>query len=87
MARLTIPFLLNLILIVSGLSSALATETIIHAGRMSDVNTGKVLTEISVSIEGNKITNISEGYIKAHQGSTVINLKEYTLLPGLLTPP
>ena len=84
MARFTIPFLSGFILIVSGLSSALATETIIHAGRMLDVNAGKVLVEVSVSIEGNKITNISEGYIRAHQGSTVIDLKEYTLLPGLM---
>ncbi len=84
MARLTIPFLFSLVLLVSGLPCALATETIIHAGRMLDVKTGKVLIEVSVSIKGNKITNISEGYIRAHQGSTVIDLKEYTLLPGLM---
>ena len=82
MARFTIPFLSGFILIVSGLSSAMATETIIHAGRMLDVNAGKVLVEVSVSIEGNKITDISEGYIRSHQGSTVIDLKEYTLLPA-----
>ena len=81
---MTRPCIFSLILFVCGFSSTLATETIIHAGHMLDVNTGKLLDEVSVSIEDNKITRVADGYINGNAGDKIIDLKEYTLLPGLM---
>ena len=84
MAHFTNTLLLNLLCLALGLPGALAAETIIHAGHMLDVNTARILDEVSVSIDGNKISKISRGYINGNEGDTVIDLKDHTLLPGLM---
>ena len=77
-------FLLNLYLLIFGLCNASAGEIIIHAGHMLDVKSGKVRNEISVTIDGNKIRKVSKGYIGVGEQSSIIDLKEYTLIPGLM---
>ncbi len=84
MIHFIVAILSAVILLLSALPAALAAETIIHAGRMVDVNSGKILDEVSVSIAGNKIIDVADGYIQAGQDSTLIDLKDYTLLPGLM---
>ncbi len=41
-------------------------------------------TEISIRVRENKIIGISEGYSKVSENETLINLKQYTVLPGLM---
>lgn len=41
---------------------AFAQKTYIHAGRLIDVKTKKVLTEQTIVVEGNKILSLSAGY-------------------------
>jgi imidazolonepropionase-like amidohydrolase len=65
-------------------SSSLQGATILHAGRMLDMTSNKIQKEVSVVIEGNTIKSVEEGYLEAGQDDTVIDLKEHTLLPGLM---
>ncbi|MCI4669989.1 MAG: amidohydrolase family protein [Bacteroidia bacterium] len=58
-------------------------KTLIHCGRLVDVVEGKVLEKYTITIEGKEITNISEGYQKAGKSDDLINLKAYTVMPGL----
>jgi imidazolonepropionase-like amidohydrolase len=61
-------------------------HVIINAGHMLDVKTGKVLDNVSVSIEGDRIINISQGARggTSQPGARVIDLPNATLLPGLI---
>ena len=57
-------------------------KTVIHAGHMLDVKTGKTLDNVLVTIEGGKIASVSTG--AAPKGAKVIELPKATLLPGLI---
>ncbi|HEY2232213.1 MAG TPA: amidohydrolase family protein, partial [Candidatus Angelobacter sp.] len=66
--------------------SAQLQHAVIHAGHMLDVKTGKMLDNVTVIIDGDKITSVSSGSgSQSDQASGhVINLPNATLLPGLI---
>ncbi len=54
---------------------------------MLDVKIGKMLDNVTVSIEGDKVTGVSAGQnspAESQAGARVINLPNATLLPGLI---
>jgi len=51
---------------------------------MLDVKTGKMLDNVTVTIEGDKVTGVSSGQNSPAEGARVINLPNATLLPGLI---
>src|SRR5438309_5214484 len=61
-------------------------HTVIHAGHMLDVKAGKMLDNITIVIDGDKITSVSSGGSQSDNqaGAHVINLPNATLLPGLI---
>jgi imidazolonepropionase-like amidohydrolase len=60
-------------------------KTLIHAAHMLDVKTGKMLDNVTIAIEGDKVTGVSSGQNSpAEAGARVINLPNATLLPGLI---
>jgi imidazolonepropionase-like amidohydrolase len=61
-----------------------AQRTILHCGKLIDVTKGQVLTEQSIIVEGNKISGIQKGYINAGSTDKVIDLKQATVMPGLI---
>lgn len=65
--------------------SSFAQETILlHCGKLIDTQSGKVLTKQTVTIEGNKIVSVENGYTAAKANQTVIDLKSKTVMPGLI---
>jgi imidazolonepropionase-like amidohydrolase len=58
--------------------------TLIHAGRVIDGLTDKVLTEQTVVVDGGVIKSIEPGYRAGASGDRVIDLKSGTLMPGLM---
>ncbi|HET8888420.1 MAG TPA: amidohydrolase family protein [Candidatus Angelobacter sp.] len=90
--KTTILFLLALLLTCTSFAQPSAAptapqKTIIHAAHMLDVKTGKMLDNVTVSIEGDKVTGVSAGQNSAAEsqaGARVINLPNATLLPGLI---
>jgi len=61
-------------------------HVVIHAGHMLDVKAGKMLDNVTVVIDGDKITSVSGGGSQSDNqaGVRVINLPNATLLPGLI---
>ncbi len=59
-------------------------KTFIHCGRLIDVKTLKVLTEMTIVIEGKKISSVQNGYQVAGKNDQVVNLKNRTVMPGLI---
>lgn len=61
-----------------------AQKTIIYCGKLVDVINSKVLSNYTIITEGNKVTDIQEGFVKAGAGDKVIDLKNKTVMPGLM---
>ncbi|NBC23605.1 MAG: amidohydrolase family protein [Gammaproteobacteria bacterium] len=60
-------------------TAPVAAETVIHAGRLIDVDEGVVRTEQSIVIDGDEITAVEAGYV---DGETIIDLRDATVMPG-----
>jgi imidazolonepropionase-like amidohydrolase len=64
-----------------------AQHLVIHAGHMLDVKTGKMLDNVTIVIDGEKVTSVSGGggsQSENQAGARVINLPNATLVPGLI---
>ena len=60
-----------------------AQVTVIRAGKLVDVDAGRVLTNQMILVRGGKIEAIGENLI-VPAGATVIDLSKMTVLPGLI---
>ena len=56
-----------------------AEETLIHAGKLIDVNSGQVLREQSILITGESISSVEPGYA---EHANLIDLSDATVMPG-----
>ncbi|HVS98265.1 MAG TPA: amidohydrolase family protein [Puia sp.] len=80
----TKPKLLLLLLAISWVSGAIAQKTLLYCGRLIDPKAGQVLTEMTIVVNGNRISAVSKGYLPADAGDKVIDLKNRTVMPGLI---
>ncbi|MFT4747602.1 MAG: imidazolonepropionase-like amidohydrolase [Congregibacter sp.] len=68
----------------TGVPATKATVTIIHAGSLIDSTSDRVIQKATVIITDNKITAIKEGFTEGSSEDTVIDLSDYTVMPGLM---
>ena len=62
-----------------------AQSTYIYCGKLLDAKSGKILTEKTIVINGNKIVNVLNGYVKVKaKDAKFINLKDKVVMPGLI---
>ncbi|CAM3312517.1 metal-dependent hydrolase family protein [Aequorivita lipolytica] len=75
--------ILTLILLLVFFASN-AQDTFLHCGKLIDTKNGKVLSEKTIVVSGNKILRIENGYVNSNNSEDrVIDLKNKTVLPGL----
>jgi imidazolonepropionase-like amidohydrolase len=65
-------------------SSAFAQKTYIQCGKLINGISGKAQTEMTVVVDGKMITDIQKGYTGGVTGDKVIDLKNKTVMPGLI---
>src|SRR5262245_52690320 len=58
--------------------------TVIHAGRLIDGRNGDALSEMTVVVDGGRITSVVPGYAAPQHGDELIRLTEHTVMPGLM---
>lgn len=58
--------------------------TLIHAGRLIDGVADRPATEVTVVVDGKRIVGVERGYRAAGAGDSVVDLRNGTLLPGLM---
>lgn len=58
-------------------------DILVHAGRLIDGESDPV-TEMTIRIDGRTITGIERGYTVAGPDDTIIDLADYTVMPGLM---
>ena len=69
-----------LLLVITGQ----AQKTYLQCGQLIDVRQLQVLKEKTIVIEGNKITDVLDGYQSGAATDKVVNLKTSTVMPGLM---
>jgi imidazolonepropionase-like amidohydrolase len=73
------------VLLLSSSAGVLAQRTVVRAGKLLDVKTGKIQTDQAIVIEGGKIVSIGPASaIKLSSADHGINLPNATVLPGLI---
>jgi imidazolonepropionase-like amidohydrolase len=72
-------FLLIIIPMIS-----LGQKTVLHCGKLIDVKTNTILNNMSIVIEGKKIKSVQKGYVSVEKGDKLIDLKNKTVMPGLI---
>jgi len=65
-------------------SSAFAQKTYIQCGKLIDGISGKTQAEMTIVVDGKMITDIQKGYTSGSSGDKVIDLKNKTVMPGLI---
>jgi len=70
---------------VAGLmgTSALASDMVIHAGKLIDGVSKTPQTNVSILIHNDRISGVQAGFVTP-KGFTVIDLSKQTVLPGLI---
>jgi imidazolonepropionase-like amidohydrolase len=61
-----------------------AQRTIIYCGKLVDTKSLQVLTEMTIIVEGKTISDIQKGYVVPTTNDHVIDLKNRTVMPGLI---
>ncbi|MDZ4729556.1 MAG: amidohydrolase family protein [Xanthomonadales bacterium] len=65
-------------------SVGMAADYVLHAGSMIDVAAGRVAEEVTITVSGNRITAVEQGYRAPSGGEQLIDLKGHTVMPGLM---
>ena len=65
-------------------SLSVSASSIIYTSEYIDVLNEKVITNSSITIDQGLIVSIDSGYIKVDESNTLIDLRGYTLMPGLM---
>jgi imidazolonepropionase-like amidohydrolase len=73
-----------LFLLIFIISLSIDAKTIIHAGKLIDGKSDRIQPKMSIVIDGNLIIDIKEGYISTSDHEEYIDLRNHTVLPGLM---
>jgi imidazolonepropionase-like amidohydrolase len=61
-----------------------AQKTILHCGKLIDPANSRTDTAMTIVVEKGKVVSVTRGYAKPGAGETVIDLKNQTVMPGLI---
>lgn len=64
-------------------TASLAQRTLLHCGTFIDVTKGNTQSQVTVIVEGKRVTGVQTGYLAPKGTDKVIDLKSKTVMPGL----
>jgi imidazolonepropionase-like amidohydrolase len=70
--------------LLGGATSAFAAPTYIHAGRLIAVPGKAPLGPSTIIVDNGRILELRDGYVPAPAGAAVVDLRDRTVLPGLI---
>ncbi len=65
-------------------STALSARTLVHAGALIDGVANSARERVTVIVDGGKIVAVENGWVEPGEGDEVVDLREQTVLPGLM---
>jgi len=75
---------LYFILLLFIAQTVFAQKTYIQCGRLIDGISNTIQTQVTLVVDGNRITDIRKGYLGGGAGDKVIDLQNKTVMPGLI---
>lgn len=66
------------------ITDCVLAQTIVHAGKLINGRDGEVQSKMSILIEEGKIKDVLQGFVDADESTQLIDLSEYTVMPGLM---
>ncbi len=66
------------------IANAFGQRKLLHCGTLIDGIGNAARTQVTIIVEKNKITGVENGYTTAQTGDEIIDLKNKTVLPGLI---
>lgn len=72
------------LLVIAAVSTSLSARTLIHAGVLIDGKTDSPHEAVTVVIDGEMIVAIERGFTEPSADDTLIDLKDATVMPGLM---
>jgi imidazolonepropionase-like amidohydrolase len=78
------PARLLAVLAVAALPALVSARTLIHAGTVIDGVSDTPRKNVTLVVEKDRIVDLADGFIAPAAGDTVIELKDATVLPGLI---
>ncbi len=73
-----------LVILSSNVLHASAQKTLLYCGHLIDVKNSRTDTAMTIIVEQGKILNVVKGYQAASDSDKAINLKNFTVMPGLI---
>lgn len=73
---------LSALFILQPLSAS--ADTLIHAGKLFTATSDSLQSNMTIVIDGNKIVDVKKGFAMGRADDTVIDLKDKTVIPGLM---
>lgn len=64
--------------------TSFAQRTVIHCGNLIDGKNKIVQTQVTIVVEGNKITSVDKGFTKPATEDKLVDLSKKTVMPGLI---
>jgi len=61
-----------------------AQKTLLHCGKLIDVVKGETLSQMTIVVNGKLVERIDKGFTQPQAGDQVIDLKNLTVMPGLI---
>lgn len=61
-----------------------AQRTLIHCGTLIDGVTKQTASQVTIMVEGNKITGVEKGFTKPGSNDKLVDLSKKTVMPGLI---
>ncbi len=71
-------------LAIFGCFALTAQDLYVQCGSLVDTGTGKTLAQKTIIVSGTTIRSVEDGFVNGPDGATVIDLKDKTVLPGLI---
>jgi len=71
-------------LIMASLSLSAHAQTYIHAGKLITATDSQVRSNVTIVIDDNLITQVQPGLVTPPADATLIDLSQYTVMPGLM---
>ena len=66
------------------ISFTIYSDIVIYSSSLIDVNSGQIVKNKSITIEEGYIKSIDSGFIKITENDNLLDLRGYTLMPGLM---
>ncbi len=65
-------------------ASGLSARTLVQAGTLIDGVSDSVRSKVTIVVDDGRIVSVEDGWVRAGEGDEVVDLRDHTVMPGLM---